>query len=158
MYLINLIIPGVILLPNLIFFWVTPGGIKEQWEDEHPTFLTIAEWAGRIGIILSPLFTPLQIESVGEDMAALVMAMFLIIYYLGWIRYFAYQMEYNYLVAPFLGIPMPLAISPVFYFLFASYPLHSIPLLISTIIFGISHLWISRNNYNKVKEERLEEG
>jgi hypothetical protein len=153
MYWINLIIPGVILLPNLIYFWVAPSGTLEDWNKEHPPFLTIMEWVGRAGVILTPIFTPLQIESVGEDMAAIVMIVFLIIYYIAWFRYFAFNMKYEYLFKTLTGIPLPLAISPVFYFLFASYPLHSIALLVSTIIFAISHIWITIRSYRQFKEE-----
>ncbi len=156
MYWINLIIPGVILLPNLIYFWVSPEGFNDDWVKQQPNFLTVLEWIGRIGVILTPIFTPLQIESVGEDMAAIVMVMFLIIYYAAWFRYFAFQMQYKYLFKSLLGIPFPLVISPLFYFLFASYPLHSIPLLISTIIFAISHIWISLRRYRQYKEKTSE--
>jgi hypothetical protein len=157
MYWINLILPAIILLPNLIYFWVSPSGSKNEWEKEHPLLLTVLEWIGRAGVIITPIFNPLNIESVGEDMAILVVIVFLIIYYLGWIRYFAREMDSKYLYSPLMGIPLPLAISPVFFFLFISYPLHSVALFISTILFGVSHIWIALRQYRQYIEEVQEQ-
>ncbi|MFO8234712.1 MAG: hypothetical protein R6U04_04810 [Bacteroidales bacterium] len=154
MHWINLIIPGVILLPSLFFFWYSPSGSSEEWEKEQRPLTTILEWIGRIGIILTPIFTSLQKESIGEDMAVIVMIIFLLIYYACWFRFFAYEMDSYFLYAPLAGIPLPMAISPVIYFLFASYPLHSIPLLISTIIFGIGHIWNTYNSYKQIMNNR----
>lgn len=151
MYWINLIIPGVILLPNLIYFWTSPGGTSNEWDKERSYFLTILEWAGRIGVVITPVFSPLQKESVGEDMAIIVMIIFLLVYYASWFRFFAFEMHPYYLYASLAGIPFPLAISPAVYFLFASFPLHSWPLFVATIIFGTAHILNTKYTYKQIQ-------
>ncbi|MFW6095672.1 MAG: hypothetical protein ACOC8S_04475 [Bacteroidota bacterium] len=151
MYWINLIIPGVILLPNLIFFWISPSGTSNEWDKDRSYFLTILEWVGRIGVVITPVFTSLQKDSVGEDMAIIVLILFLLIYYVSCFRFFAFEMDQYYLYAPLAGIPIPLAVSPVIYFLFASYPLHSWSLFVATIIFGTAHIINSLFTYRQIQ-------
>lgn len=68
---------------------------------------------------------------------------FLILYYIVWIRYFTGGRDAGLLSKSFCLIPMPLAVFPVLYFICAALWLHNIPAVIIMIIFGIAHNIVS---------------
>lgn len=150
MYWLNLIIPALIFLPNLLLFRYPPA--NEPQEPVHePLSLKVIEWVGRIGLIITPLFTPYSADSVAGEMAFMALVVFLLIYYAGWIRFFRNGRIYEYLYLPMLEIPIPMAIAPVVYFLYASFLLQSAWVLISAVIFGTGHIIISLKNYRAIK-------
>ncbi|MNO07759.1 hypothetical protein D3C81_2300870 [compost metagenome] len=57
--------------------------------------------------------------------------------------------DFARLFAPLWGIPVPLAVFPSLYFLFASVVLHAIPLLAAGLIFGASHIVVSLHTYRR---------
>ena len=76
-----------------------------------------------------------------------LVALFLILYYAVWIRYFAGRREISLLNRTFLFVPMPLAVFPVLYFLCAAVWLHNLPAVIIMIIFGAAHLSVSIQSF-----------
>lgn len=68
---------------------------------------------------------------------------FLILYYIVWIRYFIGGRDTDLLSKSFCLIPMPLAIFPVLYFICAALWLHNMPAVIIMVIFGIAHNIVS---------------
>lgn len=68
---------------------------------------------------------------------------FLVLYYIVWIRYFAGGRDVALLTKNFGPIPMPLAVFPVMYFLCAAVWVHNIPAFIFMIVFGIAHNIVS---------------
>ena len=74
-------------------------------------------------------------------------ALFLILYYVVWIRYFAGGRDVALLNRSFLFVPMPLAVFPVLYFLCAAVWVHNIPAAILAAIFGAAHLTVSCKSF-----------
>lgn len=68
---------------------------------------------------------------------------FLILYYIVWIRYFAGGRDVALLRKNFGPVSMPLAVFPVLYFLCAAIWVHNIPAVIFMILFGIAHIIVS---------------
>ena len=78
-----------------------------------------------------------------------VAIVFLVLYYIVWIRYFIGGRDAALLVKSFLGIPQPLAVFPVLYFIFAAIWLHNYIAVIFMIIFGAAHNYVSYISLNK---------
>jgi hypothetical protein len=76
----------------------------------------------------------------------LISIVFLVLYYIVWIRYFAGGRKVALLGTKFLFVPMPLVIFPVLYYLFASLWLNNYVATAIVIAFGISHNIISYQN------------
>lgn len=79
----------------------------------------------------------------------IVAAVFLILYYIVWIRYFACGREASLLGKPFLFVPIPLAIFPVLYFLCAAIWMGNFPAAIVMLIFGASHITVSVQSFDR---------
>lgn len=74
---------------------------------------------------------------------------FLILYYIVWIRYFMGGMEISLMKKSFLFVPIPLAVFPVLYFIFASCWLNNYIAVAIMIVFGISHYAVSYLSFNR---------
>ncbi|OKP86015.1 hypothetical protein A3844_14780 [Paenibacillus helianthi] len=144
---VSLIIPLMILLPNLLFFKFEPQNMPG--ETARNLLLTGAEFIGRMGVITVPLFYSLHLQNVYEVLSLVVMLLSLGMYYFGWGRYFMNGRAYRLLFTPLMGVPVPLALSPVLYFLSASVILHSGYLLIFSIILGAGHIPASLSDYKR---------
>lgn len=70
-------------------------------------------------------------------------ALFLLLYYAVWIRYFAGGRAIALLNRSFLLVPMPLAVFPVLYYLCAAIWLHNLPAAILMALFGAAHPAVS---------------
>ncbi len=108
------------------------------------------EWiekGSRIGYLLAIVFLvsdrPISWRSAWLYLAAV----FLILYYVVWIRYFIGGREVALLNEPFLWVPMPLEVFPVLYFLCAAVWLHNIPAAVLMVIFGAAHLTVSIQSF-----------
>ena len=139
---LSLIIPVLVLIPNLFFFLKSPVNIPAH-QPKEPLLLTILERLGQIGCFLIPLFYSVSYSGVFEILASIAMAIMLVIYYYGWIRFFTHNREYRWLFYPLFSIPVPLALSPVIYFLLSSVILHSYPILLSSLILAVGHIPVS---------------
>ena len=78
------------------------------------------------------------------------MALVLLLYYAGWVRFFAQDRRYALLFEPLLGLPVPMAISPIVCFLAASVLFGSWYLALASLVLGVGHLWISLQDARKV--------
>ena len=154
LYPTNLVIPFVVLLPNLIFFTTNPN--HQPQEAKENRILSVFEGIGRIGVFILPVFSKIKVNHFSEIIAFLGMILAIGFYYYGWIRYFVGNRDYKLLFSPIIGIPVPLAISPVVYFCLASIILHSTYLLISSVILAIGHIPISLNTYSQLNKEMRE--
>ena len=79
----------------------------------------------------------------------IIAALFLILYYAVWLRYFIGGRKTALLGEPFCFVPMPLAIFPVIYYLCAALWLHNLPAAALMIIFGAAHLAVSLQSFRK---------
>jgi len=151
MYWLNLIIPALIFIPNLLVYFFPPANAPQEFH-RKPIYLKIFEWLGRIALIIIPLFNPFSVESMAGGLALIAFIIFLFIYYAGWFRFFYSGRVYEYLYLPLLDIPVPLALSSVIYFLYASFLLNSNLLFFSAIIFAIGHIPLSIISYRAIKQ------
>ena len=104
--------------------------------------LGLLEGIGRLGVFVVPLFYRVGIAGPWKWGCVGAMALSLALYYAGWARYFASGRRRAVLYRPLLGIPIPLAVSPVVYFAAASTLLDSIPLAVAAL-FGGPHIYLS---------------
>lgn len=135
----SIIIPLLILLPNALFLLFPPiGGTEEAGKGKIS--YQIAEGVGRIGVILTPLFYPMYFDQPANIAGMIGMLLFLGIYLFCWMRYIIRKSDYTALFAPLLKLPVPMAWSPIMYFVCASVMLHSLPLFCSALVLAIGHI------------------
>jgi hypothetical protein len=79
------------------------------------------------------------------------MILALFYYYLNWGRYALQGRSFQLLYQPCLGIPLPLAVSPVIYFLLASVLFHSWFLLAAAVLLGIGHIYVSSLEWQRAR-------
>jgi len=151
---VSLLIPFMILLPNLAFARLQPRSLPGPHESKENPILVGAERVGQLGAFVLPLFYTIHIETAFEKFSFAGMVLFLALYYLGWMRYFSGDREYKLLFKPMLGVPVPMAIGPVMYFLLASIVLHAPFLLICSAVFALGHIPISLNTYQRTGQGR----
>lgn len=149
---LSLTIPLLVLIPNLFFFKTKPAHPPENPPKENP-ILSVAEGIGRICVFALPVFSAIHIKSFYEISALIGMILLILFYYWGWSRYFTVNREYKLLFMPIMGIPVPMAIGPVLYFLLATVILHSPYMFIGSVILGIGHIPISLNTYYQIINE-----
>lgn len=149
------LVPILILLPNLLWMFFPPRGQPRPGTGPTPwlhKLMTILEWLGRIATLVIPFFYRLEMQTTRHIVALVVMVLALLFYYAGWARYFAQGRTYDLLFKSFLGIPIPLAISPIVCFLAASVLFGSWYLALATLILAVGHLtisfWESQRNTN----------
>lgn len=153
-YPLSVGIPLFILLPNFLFL-VLPAADPTTIEGvKKSKVLFVFEAIGRVGVMVSPLFSDFHAQQRYEQLAIIAAGFALVLYYISWGRYFAKNQNERLLYAPIFRIPIPLAIAPVLYFLFASLVLHSFFLGISAIFLAIGHLPSSWLDYQYIKKRR----
>ena len=146
MILSGWIIPSLVALPNVAWAVLpsSPGSSPRSGSREsEPRILAFLEGAGRIGVFGLPFFLNLHVSTATERFCLGVAVLALGIYYLGWARYFLRGRLPELLYRPFAGIPVPLAISPITYFLACSGLTRSIALALVTLVFGAAHISLS---------------
>ena len=143
---VGLVVFALPMLINIAYVVFPPVGKAEQGAAVSH-WIEIVEQISRIAylaaITLLVSREPIQFQSVWPWLAAL----FLILYYAVWIRYFAGGREIALLNRAFLFVPMPLAVFPVLYFLCAAVWLHNLPAVILMTIFGAAHLTVSIQSF-----------
>lgn len=151
----SLLIPLLVLLPNIAFFVTKPKdpspGVKANGVF---TLLETFENIGRVGVFTVPVFSAATFSRPEDVFALISMGFTLAIYYAGWLRYFRNNREYKLLFSPFMGIPIPMAVAPIAYFLCAAVILRSPYLFIAGTILAVGHIPISIREYHLVEGER----
>ncbi|WP_218059063.1 hypothetical protein [Orenia metallireducens] len=140
----------VVLLPNLLFVIFPPKNIPNGLQDVH-LFFTIIERIGIIAFIVILLTSNVSFINLNINLFLLLMILCIVVYYSLWLRYVLKGQDFSLLFTPLLFIPIPMAIFPVSYFLFASFWINSIYLAITTLIFAIGHFVNSWNSYIHTK-------
>lgn len=146
---LSIMIPVMILLPNLAFLRWPPRNMPEL-SGVIPIQLVILERIGQFGVIVIPLFYSIKLDRCGQVSLA-AMVMFLLLYYGLWLRYYATGRQVAQLFAPSWGIPVAMAVWPVFYFISASIALHSVSMLVCSILFAAGHIPVSLYTYRKIQ-------
>ena len=143
---VGLVVFALPMLINIAYAVFPPVGKVEQGETVTH-WVEIVEQVSRIAY-LAAIMLLVSRESVRFRSAWLwFAALFLILYYAVWFRYFAGGRKIALLNRPFLFVPMPLVVFPVLYYLCAAVWLHNLPAAIFMIVFGAAHLTVSIQSF-----------
>lgn len=151
-YAFNLLFVLLPLLPNILFFIKRPsevvsgGPIRGIWR-----LFEALERVGQVGCFTLPLFFAAKFD--GGMIFVFCMAGALAFYYIGWVRYYINGRRYHCLFKPMLGIPVPLAISPIVYYLFTALLIQSVWMLLAVAILAAGHIPVSCKSYLLTKEK-----
>ncbi len=135
------LIPLLIMLPNLV--WMLAPKVKADKQTAEPLLLTIVENVGRLATLILPFFFALDVHKKFSIPVLIAMGLALAVYYGCWLRYFAGGRTAALLGAPFLGIPLPMAVSPITFLVLSSYLMGSWWMFGAALLFGVAHIWIS---------------
>ena len=139
------------MLINLAYVMFPPAGKAEQTA-AVTHWVEIVEQISRIDYLFAvTLLVSREILSFRSVYFSLA-AVFLVLYYAVWIRYFAGGREIALLRRAFLFAPMPLVVFPVLYFLCAAVWLHNVPAVLLMMIFGAAHLTVSFRSFRSAPE------
>lgn len=143
---IGLVVFALPMLINLVYVAFPPAENTKQ-----PVIVThwieTIEQVSRMAYLFAITFLvsrkPIRLGSVWLYLAAI----FLVLYYTAWIRYFAGGRNIALLNRAFFLVPMPLEIFPVLYFLCSAIWLHNLPAVILMLFFGAAHLTVSIQSF-----------
>ncbi|MNB82224.1 hypothetical protein D3C75_290280 [compost metagenome] len=150
----NLLIPAAVLLPNLLYAFWPATNVPKLTDSPRSLLYKIVEGAGRAGVMITPIFSAAPQFNLYETFFLSGMIVFLLLYYAGWARYLAGGREWSLLFLPMGGLPVPMAVAPVLFFISASLFLHSPLLLISSLILGAGHIPASLHMYRQIGGDR----
>ena len=139
----------LVLLPNLAAVFFPPRKQLDKSGRPDPKQLqlfTVFERIGQAACFVLPFFYRLACSSVKGGIALAVMALALAVYYACWVRYLVLGRDEALFYRPLLGIPLPMAVMPVLYFMAAALLLGSSWLLLAAILLGIGHIQVTRMN------------
>lgn len=143
---VGLVVFALPMLINIAYVMFPPAG-----EAKPPAPVThwveIVEQVSRIAYLLAVTLLVSRRPVSWRSAWLFLAAVFLILYYAVWIRYFALGREIALLKRAFLLVPMPLAVFPVLYFLCAAVWLHNVPAVILMVIFGTAHWGVSIQSF-----------
>ena len=143
---IGLVVFALPMIINIAYA-VFPLAEKAEQTAAAARWIEIVEQISRIAY-LAAITLLVSRKAVGIRSVWLwLSAVFLVLYYIVWIRYFAGGREIALLNRPFLFVPMPLAVFPVLYYLCAAVWLHNIPAVILMTVFGAAHLTVSIRSF-----------
>lgn len=144
---IGLVVFALPMLINIAYAVFPPVGKAEQGAAVSH-WIEIVEQISRIAYLFAVTLLvsreTLSFRSVWFSLAAV----FLVLYYAVWLRYFMGGREIALLSRSFLFVPMPLAVFPLLYFLCAAVWLHNLPAVILMTIFGAAHLTVSIQSFH----------
>jgi hypothetical protein len=142
-----------VALPN-IFFLVFPPKNTPKSNYEKSIFFRIAllsERIGQISIFILPIFYSCDFTEIKGKILLAIMILSLVLYYIGWIRFFVNGREYSRLYSPLLSIPIPLAIFPLIYFACAAIAMKSILPGAATILLAAGHITVSYREFRRIR-------
>jgi hypothetical protein len=138
----------LVLVPNLIFFKFLPAesSAKPQRGAKSSVMklMEYLERIGQVGVFAIPFIYQTSIQTVLQKISLSVMIVFLLVYYVAWLRFFLKGRQYVLLYSPLIGLPLPMAVSPIAYFLAASFFLSSWFLGAFAVVLAIGHIYISQ--------------
>lgn len=136
----GLVIMIIIMIPNVIF------AIREKnFESKyHNKFIEVIEQIGRFGSMFLMIFNISFLEygywfENAKNVYILLISALALLYCFSWILYFRKAT---------VSKAMALAIIPTLIFLFSGIITLHIPLIITSMLFGIGHITITYNNNN----------
>ncbi|ETT56371.1 hypothetical protein MKZ07_15835 [Paenibacillus sp. FSL P4-0338] len=150
LHALGFIISLLVLLPNLIFLFFPPRSVPDSL-NSAPLVFTLLERAGQITCFMLPILFGRLISAQTLGVSAVLMALCLLVYYGGWVRYFRSGRAFTALFKPWLGIPVPMAVFPALYFLLLGVWLQSWLFIVSACLFAAGHLVNSWSVYGQLR-------
>ena len=145
-----------VLLPNLLMILRPPVG-EPAAPDEPPSRREVAlgllERIGQAGSFIIPFAYPLEVRGATGYFAFGGMIVALAVYYACWARFLMHGRLFVLLFAPFGGLPLPMALAPVAYFLAAAVLLASVPLGVAATALGVGHTCVSWRTWSRCRAE-----
>ncbi|WPC42704.1 hypothetical protein [Clostridium sp. JS66] len=133
-----LIIIMLVMIPNIIYFIMPSTDITESLGSRIKLIESIENISRIISFILLLFLSKNQNPNLKSPLVV-TMFIFLALYFILWGRYFYEGSSYGTLGKSFLGIPAPMVIFPVCYFICAAFWLDCFPAVITLIVFGVFH-------------------
>jgi hypothetical protein len=115
----------------------------QQLNNTGLKIMTVVERIGQVSSFVIPFFYRLTLESVMDVVVSVIMFGVLVLYYAGWARYLVLGRAEELFFRSMLGIPLPMAVLIVVYFLSASILLDSAWLALATMILGVGHVSVT---------------
>lgn len=144
---VGLIIFMVPMMINILYVLLPPK--EKQKEKKQPVWDEI-EQASRLLYAVAMCIIISKNKYEFKSIFFYGMVLFVVLYYIVWIRYFINGRKIELLGTNFLFIPMPLAVFPILYYLCGALWLENNIAAILIVMFGIAHNVISyRNLYIK---------
>lgn len=130
------------MLINMVYFTI-PAPAQSGAITEVPKWIESIEQVTRIlfAVVLCILVSNQKVNFKSPYLY--IGLIFLILYYIVWIRYFLGGMERSLLAKSFFWVPMPLAIFPVLYFISEALWIKNYIAVFIMVIFGIAHYSVS---------------
>ena len=145
---IGLIIFALPMLINIVYFVFPPVNAPSEAEASNK----IWEMIEQVTRVLYVIAICILVSNKKTDFKSpwfYFGIVFLVLYYIVWIRYFMGGRDVALLGKSFLFVPMPLAVFPVLYFLFSAIWLHNYIAAIIMVVFGIAHNLVSYASFGK---------
>ena len=141
----------IFILPMIIniIYAIFPSIANETSQGSANKYIELVEQCTRILYMISLIILVSKKEIDFKSPWLILAIIFLVLYYIVWIRYFIGGRDIALLSKSFLFVPMPLAVFPVLYFIFSAMWLHNYIAVIIMIIFGIAHNIVSYQSFTK---------
>ena len=137
--LVLFVLPMLINLAYVMF----PPAEEAKADGAVPRWVEGIEQISRIAYLFAVTLLVSRENLSFRSVCFSLAAVFLLLYYAVWVRYFVGGRKIALLSRSFLFVPMPLAVFPVLYYLCAAIWLHNLPAVIIMVIFGAAHLTVS---------------
>ena len=141
--LVLFVLPMLINLAYVMF----PPAEEAKADGAVPRWVEGIEQISRIAYLFAVTLLVSRENLSFRSVCFSLAAVFLVLYYAVWLRYFMGGREIALLSRSFLFVPMPLAVFPVLYYLCAAIWLHNLPAAIIMVIFGAAHLTVSIQSF-----------
>ncbi len=146
-YGVSLIIPALIMVPNLLLLIRPPVDAASFDFGAKPRLLAFLEMAGRFGVCIIPLFYPVSVQGTLGFFCLGGMLTFLGLSYAGWGRFWRNGRSLVLLYWPLWGVTVPLAVAPALYFILSATLLGSMPMFLAALLFALGHVTICFRRY-----------
>lgn len=143
---VGLVVFALPMLPNIAYAVFPPVGAAVSSKN-IPRWLETAECISRIAYLAAMIFLVSEKPYCVKSGWAFAAALFLLLYYIVWVRYFVSGRDIALLGKPFLFVPIPLAVFPVLYYLLAAIWAGNIPAAAIMAVFGAAHITVSAMSF-----------
>ena len=143
---VGLVVFALPMLINIAYAVFPPAGDTSS-SGSVTRWVEVVENVSRIVYLI--LLTFLVSRNPPEPRSVWLTAavVFLVLYYIVWIRYFAGGRNVALLGKPFLFVPFPLAVFPVLYYLSAAIWMGNLPATAAMAVFGAAHITVTVQSF-----------